>query len=117
MMKWASEEQKQQYLPLFANEMICSFALSEAGSGSDAFAMKTIAKQDGNHWVMNGTKLWISSSKEAGMFLVFANANPEAGYKGITGWFGLESSSGAQVGLRGWRGVCVCVCFHCRPAA
>ncbi|XP_011205713.1 short/branched chain specific acyl-CoA dehydrogenase, mitochondrial [Bactrocera dorsalis] len=84
MMKVGSEEQKKKYLPKLAQEYAGSFALTEPGAGSDAFGLKTVAKKDGNHYVINGTKMWISNSDVAGVFLVFANAKPEAGYRGIT---------------------------------
>ncbi|CAD7005131.1 short/branched chain specific acyl-CoA dehydrogenase, mitochondrial [Ceratitis capitata] len=84
MMKVGSEEQKNKYLPKLSQEYAGSFALTEPGAGSDAFGLKTIAKKDGSHYVINGTKMWISNSDVAGVFLVFANAKPEAGYRGIT---------------------------------
>uniref|UniRef100_A0A0K8VCB6 Short/branched chain specific acyl-CoA dehydrogenase, mitochondrial n=1 Tax=Bactrocera latifrons TaxID=174628 RepID=A0A0K8VCB6_BACLA len=84
MIKVGSEEQKKKYLPKLAQEYPGSFALTEPGAGSDAFGLKTVAKKDGNHYVINGTKMWISNSDVAGVFLVFANAKPEAGYRGIT---------------------------------
>ncbi len=75
---------KQQYLPRLAGDTIASYALSEAGSGSDAFAMATRAVEDGDSFRLTGRKLWITNAGEAGLFLLFANANPEAGYRGIT---------------------------------
>ncbi len=84
ILRWATEEQKHRYLPGIARDLLGSYALSEAGSGSDAFAMQTRARKDGSYWVLNGRKLWITNAAEAGLFMVFANANPEAGYKGIT---------------------------------
>lgn len=84
LMKLGTEEQKAKYLPKLATEMCSSFALSETSSGSDAFSLKTTAKKDGDHFILNGSKMWISNSDHAGLFLVMANANPEAGYKGIT---------------------------------
>jgi len=84
MIKVGNKEQKEKYLPKLAQEYAGSFALTEPGAGSDAFSLKTIAKKDGNHYVLNGTKMWISNSDIAGVFLVFANAKPEAGYRGIT---------------------------------
>jgi len=84
MMKVGSEEQKKKYLPKLSQEYAGSFALTEPGAGSDAFSLKTVAKKDGNHYIINGTKMWISNSDVAGMFIVFANAKPEAGYRGIT---------------------------------
>ncbi|XP_055923858.1 short/branched chain specific acyl-CoA dehydrogenase, mitochondrial [Eupeodes corollae] len=84
MIKVGSKEQKEKYLPKLAQEYAGSFALTEPSSGSDAFSLKTVAKKDGNHYVINGTKMWISNSDVAGVFLVFANAKPEDGYRGIT---------------------------------
>ncbi len=81
---FADEHLKEKYLPLLANEKVGAYCLSEAGSGSDAFALKCRAVEDGDHYVLNGAKLWITNANEADIFLVMANANPEAGYKGIT---------------------------------
>ncbi|CAL7938097.1 unnamed protein product [Xylocopa violacea] len=82
--KVATEEQKAKYLPRLAQDYPGSFCLTEPGSGSDAFSLKTEAKKDGSEYVINGTKMWISNSDIAGLFVVFANANPSAGYHGIT---------------------------------
>jgi alkylation response protein AidB-like acyl-CoA dehydrogenase len=82
--RYASEELKEKYLPQLATEKVGAYCLSEAGSGSDAFALRTTAKEDGDHFVLNGAKLWITNANEADIFLVFANVNPELGYKGIT---------------------------------
>jgi len=83
-LNWADDEQKQRYLPQLATEKVGAYCLSEAGSGSDAFALKTTASDEGDHFVINGSKLWITNANEADIFLVFANINPDAGYKGIT---------------------------------
>ena len=83
-LRWGSEETKQKYLPQLANEKVGAYCLSEAGSGSDAFALKATAEDEGDHYKLNGAKLWITNANEADIFLVFANLNPEAGYKGIT---------------------------------
>lgn len=83
-LRWGSEETKQRFLPRLSNEKVGAYCLSEAGSGSDAFALKTTARDEGDHYVLNGTKLWITNANEADIFLVFANLNPDAGYKGIT---------------------------------
>lgn len=82
---WGSKELKDKYMPILASEQVGSFCLSEPSSGSDAFALKTKATQnkDGD-WVINGSKMWITNAKEAGVYLVFANIAPEKGYKGIT---------------------------------
>src|SRR5579872_7419884 len=82
LLRWASAEQKAKYLPLLASKTVASYALSEAGSGSDAFAMATRAQDQGDHFLLNGRKLWITNAAEAGIFLLFANARPEDGYKG-----------------------------------
>src|SRR5271154_993413 len=84
IIRWGSDDQKRRYLPKLATEMVASFALSEAGSGSDAFALATRAEKRGHNYVITGRKLWITNAAEAGLFLVFANANPEAGHRGIT---------------------------------
>ena len=81
---FASDHLKEKYLPQLATEKVGAYCLSEAGSGSDAFALKTTAKEDGDDFVLNGSKLWITNANEADIFLVMANVNPEAGYKGIT---------------------------------
>lgn len=83
-LRWGSEETKQKYLPQLSNEKVGAYCLSEAGSGSDAFALKTTAEDAGDHYKLNGAKLWITNANEADIFLVFANLNPDAGYKGIT---------------------------------
>lgn len=83
-LNFGNEDVKQRFLPQLATEKVGAYCLSEAGSGSDAFSMKTTAKEDGDHYVLNGSKLWITNAKEADIFLVFANINPDAGYKGIT---------------------------------
>ncbi len=82
--RYASEEVKERFLPQLATEKVGAYCLSEAYSGSDAFALKTTAKEDGDHFILNGSKLWITNANEADIFLVFANVNPELGYKGIT---------------------------------
>ncbi|XP_017783295.1 PREDICTED: short/branched chain specific acyl-CoA dehydrogenase, mitochondrial-like [Nicrophorus vespilloides] len=84
IMKLGTKEQKEKYLPQLATGMASSFALSETSSGTDAFALKTIAKKDGSDYILNGSKMWISNSDVAGLFLVMANANPSEGYRGIT---------------------------------
>ena len=83
-LNFGSDEIKEKYLPQLATEKVGAYCLSEAGSGSDAFALKTSAKEDGDHYVLNGSKMWITNANEADIFLVFATVNPDAGYKGIT---------------------------------
>ncbi len=84
LLRWATEEQKRRYLHRLAADTVGAYALSEAGAGSDAFALATRAVEDGDSYLLTGRKLWITNAYEAGLFLVFANANPEAGYHGIT---------------------------------
>src|SRR5579859_3405494 len=100
IMRWANAEQKQKYLPRLAADTVASYALSEAGSGSDAFAMSTQAQDQGDHFVLNGRKLWITNAAEAGLFLLFANANPSAGYRGITAFLIERGFPGFQVGKK-----------------
>ena len=84
LLRWANEEQKQRYLPKMASEWVGSYALSEASSGSDAFALKLRAEKKGDRYVLNGRKLWITNAAESSLFVVFANVDPSLGYKGIT---------------------------------
>src|SRR5690349_12479290 len=100
ILRWASAEQKKKYLPRLAADTVASYALSEAGSGSDAFAMSTQAGDQGDHFVLNGRKLWITNAAEAGLFLLFANANPSAGYRGITAFLIERGFPGFQVGKK-----------------
>lgn len=100
IMKVGTEEQKAKYLPKLAQEFPGSFCLTEPNSGSDAFSLKTEAKKDGNHYVINGSKMWISNSDIAGVFLVFANANTSAGYRGITTFFVDREMEGVTIGKR-----------------
>lgn len=83
-LRWGSDEVNARFLPQLATEKVGAYCLSEAGSGSDAFALKCSAKEDGDSYILNGTKLWITNAAEADIFLVFANINQEQGYKGIT---------------------------------
>ncbi len=100
LMTWGNEEQKKKYLPRVMSDTVCSYALSEASSGSDAFSLKTQARKDGDSYVLNGRKLWISNAAEAGLFIVFANINPEAGYKGITAFVIERDTPGFKVGKK-----------------
>src|SRR5437764_3804993 len=84
VIRWATPEQKAKYLPRLEANMVASYALSEAGSGSDAFAMATRAEDRGDHFLLTGRKLWITNAAEAGLYLLFANAKPEAWHNGIT---------------------------------
>jgi alkylation response protein AidB-like acyl-CoA dehydrogenase len=92
--RWGDEATKRRYLPRLAASAVGSYALSEAGSGSDAFALVTRARLDGDDWVLDGRKVWITNAAEAELFIVFATVDPNAGYRGIT----------AFVVERGWRG-------------
>jgi butyryl-CoA dehydrogenase/short/branched chain acyl-CoA dehydrogenase len=100
ILRWANTNQKQRYLPSLASDTVASYALSEAGSGSDAFAMATRAVEDGDRFLLTGRKLWITNAAEAGLFLLFANANPEAGYRGITAFLIERDFPGFQVGKK-----------------
>ena len=100
IIRWGNDDQKRRYLPKLASSMVASFALSEAGSGSDAFALATRAVQHGDHYKLTGRKLWITNAAEAGLYLVFANAKPEAGYRGITCFLVERGFSGFQVGKK-----------------
>src|SRR5215813_10605112 len=82
--RWGSEPQKKKYLAQLASQKVGAYALSEAGSGSDAFALTTRAELKGSDYILNGRKLWITNGKEAGLFVLFATVDPAAGYKGIT---------------------------------
>ncbi|MBM3738703.1 MAG: acyl-CoA dehydrogenase [Acidobacteria bacterium] len=100
LLRWATAAQKKQYLPRIARDTLCSYALSEAGSGSDAFALQTLAKSDASGWILNGRKLWITNAQEAGLFLLFATVDPEAGYKGITCFLVERGFPGFAVGRK-----------------
>jgi butyryl-CoA dehydrogenase/short/branched chain acyl-CoA dehydrogenase len=100
LLRWATPAQKSRYLPRLATQMVASYALSEAGSGSDAFAMATRALDCGDYFVLDGRKLWITNAAEAGFFLLFANAHPEAGHRGITAFLIEREFPGFQVGKK-----------------
>src|SRR5580692_6978622 len=100
ILRWANVDQKRRYLPRLASDTVASYALSEAGSGSDAFAMATRAVEDGDTFRLTGRKLWITNAGEAGLFLLFANANPEAGYRGITAFLIERDFLGFKVGKK-----------------
>ena len=100
LQRWASEAQKQKYLPRLVKDTLGAYALSEPNSGSDAFSLATRARQDGDCFVINGRKLWITNAKEAGLFIVFANAHPELGYKGITAFLIERGTPGLSVGKK-----------------
>lgn len=98
--KWGNDDIKQRYLPQLATAKVGAYCLSEASSGSDAFALKCKAEDKGDHFLLNGSKLWITNANEADIFLVFANINPEAGYKGITGFIVERGFDGFSIGKK-----------------
>ena len=100
IIRWANQDQKKKYLSQLAAEKVGAYALSEAGSGSDAFALQTRAVDKGDHFIVNGRKLWITNGKEADIFVLFANANPEAGYRGITAFIVEKNFDGFTVGKK-----------------
>lgn len=100
LLRWGTEEQKSKYLPRMNTDTICSYALSEASSGSDAFSLRTQARRVGDDYVLNGRKLWISNAVEANLFIVFATVDPAAGYKGITAFLIERDTPGFQVGKK-----------------
>ena len=100
LLRWGNEEQKRKYLPRLAANTVGAYALSEAGSGSDAFALETRAEMHGNDYVLTGRKLWISNAREAGLFIVFATVDASAGYKGITAFLVEKDAAGFTVGRK-----------------
>jgi alkylation response protein AidB-like acyl-CoA dehydrogenase len=100
IIRWATEAQKQKYLPKLATNTIGAYALSEASSGSDAFALQTRATKRGHDYILNGQKLWITNAKEAGLFIVFATLDPDLGYKGITAFLVEKGTPGFTVGKK-----------------
>ncbi len=99
-LNYGTEEQKKKFLPRLATDTVGAYALSEASSGSDAFALQTKAEDKGDHYLLNGRKLWISNSKEAGIFLVFASVDLSKGYKGITAFIVEKDFPGFAVGKK-----------------
>jgi len=99
-LRWGSEDLKAKYLPQLSAERVGAYALSEAGSGSDAFALATKAVKVDGGFRVTGTKLWITNGNEAEIFIIFANANPEAGYKGITAFIVEKDFDGFSVGKK-----------------
>ena len=98
LLRWGTPEQKKKYLSMMAADTVGAYALSEAGSGSDAFALSTRAELKGDHYVLNGRKLWITNAKEAGNYILIATVEPSAGYKGITAFIVEKDFPGFQVG-------------------
>jgi alkylation response protein AidB-like acyl-CoA dehydrogenase len=100
ILRWASPEQQRRYFPRLTTELLGAFALSEPGSGSDAFALATRAERRGSDWALTGTKFWITNGAEAGLFIVFANADLSKGYKGITGFLVERGFPGFSIGKK-----------------
>jgi butyryl-CoA dehydrogenase/short/branched chain acyl-CoA dehydrogenase len=100
ILRWANDEQKARYFPRMTTNLLGAFALSEPGSGSDAFALQTRAELNGNHWELTGRKFWITNGAEAGIFIVFANTDFAKGYKGITGFLVEREFEGFAVGKK-----------------
>jgi alkylation response protein AidB-like acyl-CoA dehydrogenase len=100
LLRYGNPEQKKRYLPKMASDTVGAYALSEAGSGSDAFALQTRAVLQGSDYVLNGRKLWITNGKEAGLFILFATIDPAAGYKGITAFLIDKDFPGFTVGKK-----------------
>ena len=100
LLRWADDDQLARYLPRLASDTVGAYALSEAGSGSDAFALACRATQDGDDWLLDGHKLWITNGNEAGLFIVFATVDPDAGYRGITAFLVEKEFEGFSVGKK-----------------
>jgi alkylation response protein AidB-like acyl-CoA dehydrogenase len=99
-LNYGTEAQKKKYITRLATDTVGAYCLSEAGSGSDAFAMQTRAEDKGDHYLINGRKLWITNGNEAGIFIVFANADPGKGYKGVTAFVIERDFPGFSVGKK-----------------
>ena len=100
LLRWTTADQKKRYLPRMCKDTVGAYALSEASSGSDAFALQTRAELKGSEYVLNGQKLWITNAKEAGVFILLATVDPTAGYKGITAFIVEKSFPGFTVGKK-----------------
>ena len=100
LLHWTTEDQKKRYLPRMCKDTVGAYALSEASSGSDAFALQTRAELKGSEYVLNGQKLWITNGKEAGVFILLATVDPSAGYKGITAFIVERTFPGFAVGKK-----------------
>jgi short/branched chain acyl-CoA dehydrogenase len=100
LVRLGTDEQKQTFLPRVASDTVVAYALSEAGSGSDAFALAARAEEKGDGWELNGQKLWITNAGEADLFLIFANVDPSQGYRGITAFLVERSDPGFTIGKR-----------------
>ncbi len=100
ILKWGTDAQKRAFLPRLAGNTVGAYALSEAGSGSDAFALATHAREAGDHYLLNGRKLWVTNGKEAGLFILFATMNRELGHRGITAFLIDRETPGFSVGKK-----------------
>src|ERR1700722_13183504 len=100
LVRWANEEQRTKYLSRLSTDTVGAYALSEASSGSDAFALQMRAVKRGDDYVLNGQKLWITNAKEAGVFIVFATLDPSVGYKGITAFLVEKDAAGFTLGKK-----------------
>lgn len=100
LLRWGTPEQKKRYLPRLASDTVGAYALSEAGSGSDAFALQTRAQKRGNDYLLTGRKQWITNAKEAGLFIVFATVDASAGHKGITAFLVEKGAAGFTIGKK-----------------
>jgi butyryl-CoA dehydrogenase/short/branched chain acyl-CoA dehydrogenase len=100
ILRWANDDQKERYFPKLATKWVGAYALSEAGSGSDAFALACRADDKGDHYELTGRKLWITNAAEAELFIVLANVDPAKGYKGITAFLVERSFPGFTVGKK-----------------
>ena len=100
LLRWGNDEQKKRYLPRLASDTVGAYSLSEAASGSDAFALQTRAERKGKEYFLNGRKLWITNGKEAGVYILFANINPSEGYRGITGFIVEREFPGLALGKK-----------------
>ncbi len=100
LLRWGSDDLKDRILPRLAADAVGAYALSEAGSGSDAFALQCRAQADGDDWILTGQKLWITNGAEASLFIVFATVDPDAGYRGITAFIVERDAEGFTVGKK-----------------
>ena len=100
ILRWGTPAQKERILPRMVKNTVGAYALSEAGSGSDAFALKTTAVDKGDHWVLNGTKMWITNGKEAGLYIILATVDASKGYRGITAFLVERDAPGFRVGKK-----------------
>lgn len=100
ILRWATDEQKRRYFPRLTTGLLGAFALSEPGSGSDAFALATRAERKGDNWALTGRKFWITNGAEAGLFIIFANVDPSKGYKGITAFLVERGYPGLSIGKK-----------------